>query len=77
MIREQLFLAISKSVEVVFHELEDGSKIVSGLDAKTTELIATAVLAFLLDPPLTDNCRNFVAGEYSRRNLEAFVEDIR
>ena len=77
MIREQLLLAIAKSVEVVVEEHKDGSRTVSGLDAKRTEQIADAVLAFLRDPPIDDNCRNFVAGEYSRRNLVSFVEDIR
>lgn len=77
MVREQLLLAISRSVEVLVGEHADGSKTVRGLDTATTELIATAVLKFLSDPPLDDGCRNYIAGLYSRRNLEAFVEDIR
>lgn len=77
MVREQLLLAIANSIEVVVRENDDGSKITCGLGTETTERIAAAVLAFLRDPPLDDSCRNYTAGEYSRRNLEAFVDDIR
>ena len=76
-VKEQLMLAIAKSVERVVAVHENGSRTVYGLDAATTEKIANAVLAFIADPPIDDSCRNYDAGLYSRRNLEAFAEDMR
>ena len=77
MVKEQLMLAIAKSVERVVGEHADGSRTVAGLDAATTEKIANAVITFLANPPLDDSCRNYGLGSYSRANLEAFVNDIR
>jgi hypothetical protein len=77
MIKEQLMLAIARGAERVVQDHAEGSQTVRGLDASTVERIANAVLAFVADPPLGEDCRNYRLGGYSRANLEAFVNDIR
>lgn len=75
--RDDLVKAIAASTQVVVAEHADGTQTVRGLDEDTSDRIAEAVLKWLATVPYEGFAADqYNAGEYSRRNIAALIEDI-
>jgi hypothetical protein len=75
--RDDLVQVIAASTQVVVGEHADGTRTVRGLDEDTSEKIADAVLKWIGQVPYEGFAAdNYSAGLYSRRNIEALIEDI-
>lgn len=75
--RDEMEVAIAKSVEVVVATHTDGTQTVRGLDADTVADIAAAIMQWLRTVPLDGYiAEGYAAGLYSRENVQALVDDI-